>query len=1073
MDHYLRHPSEEDAGNHRNGTSRRSLFRQLCLLLLLVACPSLHAQPQNMAFKYISNDVGLAVAGHHCIVQDSRGFIWFGDDDGLYRYDGYELKAYRHDSRDETSIGAGAVNWICVDRSGALWVAVGDGGLDRFNRMTGHFTHYRNIPSDSTSLSNNSVHAIIESHDGILWTGSLNGADEFNPEQPVFKHHRHDPRDTGSLSHHDVSTIYEDRSGTLWLGTWGGGLNEYDRQLARFRHYRHKDSDPSSLSDDKVHSICETSDGMLWVGTWGGGLDMFDRRTKHFLHFRHEPGSPHSLSDNSITSILQTSDGRLWVGTWSGGLNLFDQRTGTFRSYRYDPLLRNSLCDNKVTSLCEDRSGILWIGTRGGVNFLNTRIERFAHQKTKPPDVRTTVNDFVSSIIRDKAGRLWIGTLGGGVDRFDFGARAYKHFAHSARDPGSLADDAVTSICQDPSGTIWIATSISVDRLEKDDQHFTHYLSDPADSNTLGDDGIAALAADPAGVLWIGLNMSGVDEYDAAERHFIHHRHSAAEPYSLNDDMVRTVHIDRQGTPWIGTATGGLDMYDRSNKKFVHHVHDPENPASLNSNDIRAVYEDKSGGFWVRTEKGLDRMDRNTGMCVHYTTGDEAPPHFCSSLEEDSQANLWYSTKTGIVKVNPRTAAKRLYGLPDDLEFDKFQDLLQGSTTGQQRLFLGSLRGLLAFSPDSIRDNVVVPPVVITSFTLAGEDLLPHSDVAEKEELLLAAGANAFSFEFAALDFAEPQKNQYAYKLEGFDRDWIACGTRRYARYTNLDGGDYIFRVKGSNSDGVWNEAGASIRISIKPPYWQTWWFRAGTWVLLSLIVFGGVRFVEITRLRRRLRALEQVQALERERLRISQDMHDEVGATLTEIAILSELAKSHVERSLEAKEHMNRISEKSRAVIDNIGEIIWAINPKNDPLENLVAYLHRYAVDYFKSSPINCRIEIPGLLPPVQLTSESRRGIFLVVKEALHNVVKHSGASEVVLRLEVSNQVIAIAIEDNGKGFPLHEGTREGMGLHSMEKRAEDIGGTIEFESNQPSGTKISLRVPTGGAEEKNRRMA
>jgi signal transduction histidine kinase/ligand-binding sensor domain-containing protein len=1011
-----------------------------------------------MSFGYLPNDVGLAIAGHHCIIQDSRGFIWFGGDNGLYRYDGYELKAYLHDPGDENSIGATPVNWICEDRSGVLWVAVSDAGLDRFDRRTGHFTHYRHDHADSASLSDNAVHAIIQSHDRILWTGGLSGADEFDPEQPVFKHHQPNPWETGTFNFHDVATLYEDRSGTLWLGMWGGGLNEYDRMSNTFRHYRHSASDPSSLSDDRVHSICETSDGRLWVGTWGGGLDVFDRRTNHFLHFWHKPGVPHSLSDNSITSILQTSDGRLWVGTWNGGLNLFEARSGTFRCYKYDPLLRNSLCDNKITSLCEDRNGILWIGSRGGVNFLDTRRKPFAYQKTKPPDLHMIENDFVSSIVRDNVGRLWVGTLGGGVDRFDFSAKAYRHFGHSIHDPGSLVDDAVSSICQDASGTIWIGTGSALDRLDKGERQFTHFWPDLADSNSLRWQGIAALAADLTGVLWIGLNMAGVDEYDETQRHFSHHKHSATDPYSLSNDLVRTVYVDRRGTPWIGTATEGLDMYDKAGRKFVHHIHDPQNSTTLNSNDIRAIYEDGSGRFWVRTEKGLDQMDRETGVCIHCTTGDEISPQLCASLEEDSEGNLWFSTKTGIAKLNPRTLAKRLYGLPDDLEIHNFQDLLQGGTTGQQRLFLGTLRGLLAFSPDSIRDNVAVPPVVITSFTLAGKDLLPDPAVAEKAELLLAAQINAFSLEFAALDFVEPRKNQYAYKLEGFDRDWIFCGSRRYVSYTNLEGGNYIFRVKGSNSDGIWNEAGASISIKVQRPYWKTWWFTVGAWVLLGLTLAGGVRFVEITRLRRRLKALEQQHVLERERTRISQDMHDEVGAGLTEIGILSELAKRNIRNPQEAEIQMQRVSETSRETIASIGEIIWAINPKNDLLDDLVAYLRHYTARYLGPTGITLEFDIPETIPDFHFSAESRRNIFLVMKETLHNIVKHSEATAVVIKVAFTKEHLDILVKDNGKGFSASDTSRFGNGLHNMEKRMKTIGGGFVIESSPGEGTSVAI---------------
>lgn len=1011
-----------------------------------------------MVFGYLSNDIGLAISGQHCIVQDSRGFIWFGGDDGLYRYDGYNLKAYKNNPRDSNSIPAGEVSTICEDRSGVLWVAVVNAGFEKFDVNTGHFTHYSHDPADFTSLSINPVYTILESFDGTLWLGSLRGADEFDKERMVLKHHRHDPRDTCSLGCHDVSILYEDRSGTLWLGTWGGGLDEYDKQAGTFRHYRHDSSDSNSLSDDKVHAICESSDGMLWIGTWGGGLDMFDRRTKRFKHFKHAAGSPESLSDNLVTSILQAHDGALWVGTWSGGLNLFDRAKETFRSFRHDPLIKYSLCDDKVTSLCEDKSGILWIGTRGGVNFLDTGRKRFAYQKTMPPGVSATQNDLVQSIFRDNGGRLWIGTSGGGVDRFGPSKNEYRHFGYSPTDPGSLNDVDATSICQDASGTIWIATSTGINRLDEGENHFVRFLPNPADSNSLGDDAINAIAGDRYGTIWVGLNIGGLDGYDGKKGRFTHHRHSATDPNSLSSNNVLTLHVDRRGTLWIGTGDGGLETYDRNTGKFLHHAHDPENPSSLNSNCIRAIYEDKNGRFWVRTEKGLDLFDRDTGICTHYTGNDELNNGLYSSLQEDNEGNLWFSTKAGIAKLNPRTGVQTVYSISDDLEIRASRDIIQQGVQGQQRLFLGTVRGLISFSPDSIRDNTYVPPIVITSFKKFNKEYELPKDVTVTDAITLLHGDDFFSFDFAALNFVHPERNQYAYRLEGFDRDWVASGSGHTATYTHLDPGEYVFRVKGSNNDGVWNQKGASIALIIKPPFWGTWWFRSFAFIALLVSVGGSIRYVEMRKLKRRIELLEQERAVERERVRISEDMHDEVGASLTEIAILSELVKKNIQKPGVVGTHVQQISDRAAEVIDNIGEIIWAMNPKNDPLDNLIAHMRHHAVRYLGLAHIGCTCITPDAVPAFHLSAEARRNLFLVVKEALHNVVKHSGATHVVIDVKLTDDRMEMLIEDNGKGFLPDERNAWGNGLTNMKKRIADIGGTFNLHSQPCRGTSVRI---------------
>jgi ligand-binding sensor domain-containing protein/signal transduction histidine kinase len=1032
---------------------------RMCCAIFLAVCPALHAQQQAILFGHVSNEIGLAIAGQHCIVQDSRGFIWFGGDNGLYRYDGHNLKPYRHDPLDSNSIPVGEVSTICEDRNGVLWVAVENVGFERFDVNTGRFTHFNRDPADSTSHRVNPVYTMLESHDGTLWLGSLRGAGEFDRERMVFKHHRHDPADAGSLDGQGA-ILYEDRSETLWVGSWGGGLNEYDRKLGTFRHYRHDSSDSNSLSDGRVHAICETSDGMLWIGTWGGGLDMFDRRTNRFKHFKHEPGSPESLSDNLVTSILQTKDGALWVGTWSGGLNLFDRRKETFRTFTHDPLLKNSLCDNKVTSLCEDKSGILWIGTRGGVDFVDPGRKRFAYQKITPPGVSTPQCDLVQSIFRDNHGRLWIGTSGGGVDRFGPSRNEYRHFEYSATDPGSLNDVDATSICQDASGRIWIATTTGLNLFDERKHRFVRFFPDPADSNSLADDFIDEIAGDKYGTLWIGMAMGGLDEYDEKNGRFKHHRHSETDPRSVSDNHVVTITIDRQERLWIGTAYGGLESYDRNAREFLHHVHDPKNPSSLSSNCIRALHEDKNDRFWVRTDIGLDLLDRETGICIHYTTNDELNQALYSSLNEDDDGNLWYSTKFGIAKLITRTGVERIYNISDDLEIYDSQDIIEQDVPGQQRLFLGSIRGLLSFSPDSIKDNSFVPPIVITGFKKFNKEYKLPKDITVTEDIVLSHDDDVFSFDFAALNFSQPERNQYAYKLEGFDRDWVFSGPGHTATYTHLDPGEYVFRVKGSNNDGLWNERGTSILVTIVPPFWARWWFRILAVVTLFLSIGGGIRYVEIRKLKRRIELLEQERALERERTRISQDMHDEVGAGLSEIGILSELAKKNIQNPQDAEIHMQRVSETSRETIASIGEIIWAINPKNDLLDDLVAYLRHYTARYLGPTGITLEFDTPETIPHFHLSAESRRNIFLVMKETLHNIVKHSGATAVITKVSFTKVRLDILVKDNGKGFSASDTSRFGNGLHNMEKRMKSIGGEFVIESKPGEGTSVAIAL-------------
>jgi signal transduction histidine kinase len=370
-------------------------------------------------------------------------------------------------------------------------------------------------------------------------------------------------------------------------------------------------------------------------------------------------------------------------------------------------------------------------------------------------------------------------------------------------------------------------------------------------------------------------------------------------------------------------------------------------------------------------------------------------------------------------------------------------------------MYFGGLDGFVRFHPDSIKDNPYIPPIVITGFRKSETPLFIDSIILHKNTIELKHEEDAFSFEFVSLSYMQSGKNQYAYKLEGYDKEWNYCGVQRYANYKNVNPGTYIFRVKGSNNDGVWNEEGTSIAVIITPPFWATWWFRGFVFIALLVSVGGSVRYVEKRKLMRRIEQLENERAIERERARISQDMHDEVGSSLSEIAILSELGRKRPE---EAETRMREISDRASELIDNVSEIVWAMNPKNDTLDNLVAHLRRYAVKYLSLAQINCKFTAPDVIPAHHLTAEVRRNLFLVVKEALHNVVKHAGASEVSITATLVDARLEINIEDNGKGFCV-EGSRQfGNGLTGMDKRMTDIGGEFKVESTPDGGTRVEM---------------
>ena len=662
----------------------------------------------------------------------------------------------------------------------------------------------------------------------------------------------------------------------------------------------------------------------------------------------------------------------------------------------------------------------------------------------------------VTGFSEDTSGVLWVTTFGG-LNRFNSAAGTFTHYSHDPDNPQSLCSDRLASVFADSKGTVWIGSlGHGLDRLDPANGRIRHYVHEPHNSNSLANDFVLSLLEDSSGKLWIGMSGGYLDEFDEGSGEFVHFSWDRRDSTSLEGNFVSAIHQDRLGTIWVGTRGGGLHRLDRVSGKFSHIRMNPRNAGGLSSNSVHSIYEDGKGTLWIATSAGLDMLPRPAGTIRHFTTKDGISNDYIGGILEDNGGSLWLRTNLGLSKFNPATGKIRNYGVSDGVS------IMQGWDQSYYKdkhgeMYFGGTNGFLRFHPDSIKDNPFVPPIVITAFRIFDKLVSLDSAISEKHSLEISYKENVFSLEFAALNYSSSEKNQYAYSLEGFDNDWIYCGTRRYATYTNLDGGTYVFRVKGSNNDGVWNEYGKSITIIITPPFWATWWFRAVGFVALLLSVGGSIRYVEMKRLKRKIEELEHERALERERTRISQDMHDEVGSSLSEIAILSELAKKKPD---ESQAHIQEISDLASELIDNVSEIVWAINPRNGTLDNLIAHTRRYSVKYLSLSQIRCTFIAPENVPPHRLTAELRRNLFLVVKEALHNIVKHARAREVSLMVELVDGSLEIQIEDNGRGFIVAEAGESGNGLGNMTKRMADIGGVLTLTSEPGHGTRVAMRV-------------
>ncbi len=891
---------------------------------------------RRLTFTHLSIEDGLSQNTALKILQDHLGFIWIGTQDGLNRYDGYEFKVYRYDPDDTTGLSDNDISALYEDRSGTLWVGTKSGGLNQFDRTTGHFTHYRHDPNDPHSLSHNNVLTIYEDQSGLLWIGTRGGGlNKFNRDTEQFAPYQHDPNNPNSLSHDAVSSIAEDQSGFLWIATEGGGLNRFDSRLNQmdsgdFVRYRHDPNNPNSLSDDNVWSIYLDSAGILWVGTEKGGLNRFDPHADEvsaFTHYRHDPLEATSINHNQITAITEDAAGDLWLGTLGGGLDKFDREAENFLTYRHNPDDPGSLSHNIVASVYFDRAGTLWVGTVGkGINLFDPHTQQFGHIRTEPGNPNSLSYDFVMGVHEDSEGILWLGTAGGGVNAYDRNTGIFTHYKADPDAPGSINANRVWTITEDQAGTLWMGTyGGGLNKFDRETQTFTHYTHDPENPNSLSYNVLIwTVYTDRQGIIWIGTYGGGLDAFDPATETFTHYTANPDDPESLSHNVIKALFEDRSGTLWVGTDDG-LNRFDRETHTFTHYRANLDNPHSLSNDRIKAIQQDRTGTLWIGTGSGLNRLNRTDDTFTHYYEKDGLPNDVIYGILEDNNGNLWLSTNRGLSRFNPRTETFKNYDVRDGLPGNEFNaGAFYKSARGE--MFFGGVYGVSAFYPEHIRNNLYVPPIVLTDFQIFnksvsnGENSPLSQAVSEIEDIVLSYKDTVFSFEFAALNYIVPEKNRYAYIMEGIDKEWVYPEDRRFATYTNLDPGPYTFRVKGANNDGVWNEEGLSVKVTITPPWWETWWFKVFIMLLSICIVYGGfywrMRIIKAQKKQLEAQVNERTEQLNSTNLKLGKEVDEhqntivKLKSSLKEIKTLSGLLPicSHCKKIRDDKGYWKQI---------------------------------------------------------------------------------------------------------------------------------------------------------------------
>ncbi|UCH94849.1 MAG: GGDEF domain-containing protein [Candidatus Aminicenantes bacterium] len=831
-------------------------FRQgLLLVLHLTLAALIFGQESFVRFEQISSKQGLSQNVVYAIEQDHQGFMWFGTQNGLNRFDGYIFKKYKTKPKDPSTLPENGVSVIYEDRSGSLWVGTFGGGLSLFNRERDNFIRfpYVNGSDPSPDPDIDVIYTFHEDRGGIFWIGTLGGLLRFDAKKQKWSRFAHQPEVPGTLSDNRIRAFCQDHRGIMWIGTEGGGLNAFNPKTGEFSHFFHQPGDPHSLSSNSVYVIFEDSKKNLWVGTQGG-LDRLDRKAKTFIHYRYHHEKAGSLSNNRVISIFEDSQGRLWIGTDGGGLNrLKSLPEKTFVHYHHQLNNPNSLSHNRVLFMMEDDKGCLWIGTfGGGINRIDPQLQQFVHIIGNPNLPNSLNSNDVTCFYQDTEKYLWIGTFDGGLNRYNPGTGEFRLYKYSSVDAGSLSSNEVFAIHEDENGDLWIGTWLGgINRFNRETEKFTRYKHIDGTNKGPGSNNIFCFGEDQDENLWIGTRNGGLNLFLPGKNEFVYYENNPQDPRSISSNSVTYIYPDREQEEllWIGMYSSGLERFNRHTGYFRHYSHEPGNPNSLSHNYVLCIYISPHHQeiVWVGTlGGGLNKFNKKTNQWQLYTEEDGLSDNTIYGILEDSNKHLWLSSDRGLSRFNPGTEEFKNYFAEDGLQHNEFnQGAFHKGRDG--RFYFGGINGFNVFVPEYISDNAHIPPVVITNFKLlTNRDFKLEKSILKTKEIRLSY-RDTFSFEFAALNYTAPAKNRYAYKIEGLDEEWIPLDHKRDIIFTPLPPREYVFRVRGSNNDGLWNEEGVSIKLIISPPFWGTWWFK----VLLALSAVGTLFVMYKLRVRR------------------------------------------------------------------------------------------------------------------------------------------------------------------------------------------------------------------------------
>lgn len=803
-------------------------------------------------FSYITPENGLSQGNITSIYQDSKGYMWFGTFSGLNRYDGYTNKVYNHITNDSLSLSHEHVSIISEDIEGKLWIGTIGGGISVLYREKGSFVRIEDLNIGKSTIPLRNISAITLGPDNNIWVlEETKGLFVFDSELNLVKSYLHDPNEPNSLPGTYLHGLLFDTTGNCWVGAGNGILCKLNEETSDFRYiiFEHR----IAADDDGIRSMYRDKDGRFWIGTTSQGAYMFDPASEKYINFRKEDPILH-ITGNTVMAFCDDWDGNMMIGIDGGGINILNRNNGAMEYISYNAGNPESLSTNAVYALYLDKTETLWVGTyAGGINYQGRYRYKFRNFKPNPADTNSLSYKNVTAIMEDRDGDIWLGTDGGGLNNFGTHRSTFIRYRANPDNPDWLQTDVIIHLMQDKDGDIFIGSyNKGLTIFNPDSGIFKQYVPNDSINTSIAGSHPWFIFQDSYDTIWVGLLAVGLDKFNKATKTFTHYTSDIDDPTTLNSPNIKVIFEDSQRNLWIGTEGGGLHLYNRDTDNFTRFIYEAGKEGSLSNDDIREIYEDNIGRLWIGTSSGLNLMHRDSLVTFEvFTKKDGLPNNVINGILEDDEGNLWISTNKGISKFNPEEMTFRNFNKTDGLQGNEYNYTASlKSSSGD--FYFGGKDGFNIFKPEEIVENPNIPNIVLTDFQIFNKSIARvkvrkrgrkiYQSISEVDEIKISYRENVIGFEFSALDFGNPGKNQYKYILEGFDKDWTEISAdKRYASYTNLSGGKYVFRVLGSNSDGLWNEEGLFLKLKITPPFWKRKIFIILT---ILIIVYLIARYV-------------------------------------------------------------------------------------------------------------------------------------------------------------------------------------------------------------------------------------